>query len=407
MAGLSGELQEKHGTRGLIAGYIVLNVTGYTVGGAMYFLVPLYALHLQATTLDIGVIRGISGLGTLLLVIPAGFLVDHFGTKRLYLAGSLAGTLVILLLAFTKTPLALAVLVGVGGLFNSLKSTALNASFFRDLQTMGVEKSGWFKGSMSIGLTFTGPLLGGLLVKRLGFGAIFQILAWLTFIPMGLVFFFHKEPVQPGSISELVESIGSQLQEFRRLLCQRSFYLPLMTEVLSTACFTTFGAFIVVIAVQSLHVQPAVASSFLTVEGGVFILTVFLAGPVVLRCSFLRLSLASFAVTSIGLVGLSLAGGFHSATICTVVLGLGLGLINVMVSSRIALMQGEKGKIVGLTNAAVAAGIFGGPILGGLVGQLLGNHFIFVAFVPLFLVLASLVMIKEARLQPPSEGGCR
>jgi len=53
VAGINSEVQEKRGTSGLIAGYIVLNVTGYTVGGAMYFLVPLYALHLQATTFDI------------------------------------------------------------------------------------------------------------------------------------------------------------------------------------------------------------------------------------------------------------------------------------------------------------------------------------------------------------------
>ena len=149
---------------GLITSFLILNVVSGTVGGAMQLVVPLYAMSLQATTAQIGVIRGISGLGMLLLVIPAGFLVDHFGSKKLFITGSLAGTLTTLALVTAKVPLAMTALLGFSGLFSSLKMTALNASFFRNLRDMGVEKAGWFKGSMSIGLTFLGPAFGAFLV---------------------------------------------------------------------------------------------------------------------------------------------------------------------------------------------------------------------------------------------------
>lgn len=79
------------------------------------------------------------------------------------------------------------------------------------------------------------------------------------------------------------------------------------------------------------------------------------------------------------------------------VLGLGLGLINLVTSSRIGQMQGEKGKIVALFAASVGAGISLGPMLGGVVGQYLGTRNIFLTFIPLFLLLALLAFVTEAR----------
>jgi predicted MFS family arabinose efflux permease len=333
----------------------------------------------------------------LLLVIPAGFLVDHFGSKKLFLTGSIAGTLITFSLMLASAPIALAALLGLAGLFSSLKMTALNASFFRNLQTMGLDKAGWFKGSMSIGLTFIGPLLGGYLVRVLGFGVIYQLLAWLTLIPVALVFFFHNEPVRQRTPVGLRENVRTQLKEFRKLIGRRSLYLPLLTESLSTACFSTFSTFIVVIAVKSLHLQPTSASVLMTVEGGVFILTVFAAGPLIKILSSLQLYLLSVTVTIVGLVGLSFAGSFQSVALVTVVLGLGLGLLNLVTSSRIGLMEGEKGKIVSLFAAAVGAGISLGPMLGGLVGQFLGTRNIFLAFVPLFLFLALAAVAAEIK----------
>ena len=156
---------EIHTPKGLITSFLILNIVSGTVGGAMQLVVPLYAMSLQASTAQIGVIRGISGLGMLLLVIPAGFLVDHFGSKKLFLTGSFSGFLSTLALVLAKVPIAMIALMGLSGLFSSLKMTALNASFFRNLKNMGFEKAGWFKGSMSIGLTFLGPAFGAFLVS--------------------------------------------------------------------------------------------------------------------------------------------------------------------------------------------------------------------------------------------------
>ena len=121
---------EIHTPKGMITSFLVLNIVSGTVGGAMQLVVPLYALSLHATTVQIGIIRGISGIGMLLLVIPAGFLVDHYGSKKLFITGSIAGTFATFALTLAKVPLAMTALLGLSGLFSSLKMTALNASFF-------------------------------------------------------------------------------------------------------------------------------------------------------------------------------------------------------------------------------------------------------------------------------------
>lgn len=376
-------------SKSLISSYLILNITTGIVGGAMQLVVPLFAMELHASSMEIGVIRGISGVGMLLLVIPAGFMVDHFGSKRLFLCGALAGTCFTLALSLAGAPLSLTFLMGLAGLFSALKMTALNASFFRNLQEMGLEKAGWFKGSMSIGLTFLGPVFGGYLVARgTPFPTIFRLLAALTLIPAALVFIFHNDPIRHEAAGAFRENVRAQLQSFGQLVRRRTLYLPLLTESLSTGCFATFSTFIIVIAVQTLHLPATTASLLLTAEGGIFILTVFAAGPLITRLSPLQLYLLGVGVTIAALAGFPLVDGFAALLGVTVVLGLGLGLLNLVTSSSLGRMEGEKGKIVGLFAAAVGVGISLGPMLGGVVAQYLGNNWIFPAFIVPFALLA-------------------
>ena len=96
----------------LIISFVILNITMGTAGGIFQMTLPLYALSLKASTAQIGLISGASGMGLLLLVIPAGFLVDHFGSKRLFVVGSLASALTAFSLIAAKNPVALIALTG-------------------------------------------------------------------------------------------------------------------------------------------------------------------------------------------------------------------------------------------------------------------------------------------------------
>jgi MFS family permease len=149
--------------------------------------------------------------------------------------------------------------------------------------------------------------------------------------------------------------------------------------------------------------KASAASVLMTAEGGVFILTVFAAGPLINKLSQFQLYLLSVTVTSLGLAMVSISSTFTLLAVSAVVLGLGLGLINLVTSSRIGRMEGEKGKIVALFAASVGAGISLGPMIGGVVGQFLGTQNIFLTFIPLFMLLV--VLAYRTDIQSEKEIG--
>jgi MFS family permease len=369
----------------MLVSFLILNVITGTVGGAMQIAVPSFALELNATTAEIGLIRGVSGFGILLLIIPAGLLVDHFGARRLFIVGSLGTALITFTLSVAGAPLALIMLQGVLGLFAALKITALNAAFFARLNAMGLSRAGWFRGSMSIGLTFVGPLLGAYLDERLVSGHVFQALGWVALAPTALVLFFHREP-RPASAGSLAEGFALQLRALRGLLASREIHFGLLTETLATACFATFSVFVVVLTVTTLHADAPTASLLMIIEGGAYILVVFAVGSLITRLSREGLFLLSFAVTSVGLTSLGLSESFVVAAAGAGVLGVGLGLFNLVTASQMGRMEGDKGKVVSLFGAAMGVGASAGPILAGLVGSWLGTPAIFFSFIPLMLL---------------------
>jgi len=376
--------------------YLALNVVSGAVAGGLQLAVPLFALRLAASTAEIGLIRGISGIGMLLLVVPAGFLVDHFGARRLFLLGSIASTVIVFSLPFSSIPFHLVVLQGVAGLFGSIKGTSLNASFFERIKDLGLDKVGWFKGSMSIGMTFIGPLLAGWAVAVLDLPVVFRILSALTLIPTGLVFLFHRDAPRAAKVG-LFDGISAQWRDFREVWRDNPLGLPLATEALATGCFSCFAAFVVPIVVGSMHRPASHASSLISLEGGVFIATVFLAGRLVTRLSPSRLYILAAGATSLSLVGVGLSGSYAALAAFAASMGVGLGLFNLVTATRQGLVRGSRGKTVSLFSAAIGAGASLGPMVGGVFAERFGTSTTFLLFVPAFVGLATLASTPSRR----------
>lgn len=395
---MSSQQSKSISANAVLASYLALNVVSGSVAGALQLAVPLFALKLAASTAEIGLIRGISGVGMLLLVVPAGFLVDHFGARRLFLLGSIAATLLTFAIPFSSIPFHLAILQGVAGLFGSLKGTSLNASFFERIQDLGLDKVGWFKGSMSIGMTFLGPLFAGWAVAVLDMPTVFRILSVLTLVPTTLVFLFHRDTPRAANIG-LVRGIASQWGEFREVWRQNPLGIPLATEALATGCFSCFAAFVVPIVVAGMHRPASHASVLISLEGGVFIATVFLAGRFVPRLSPSRLYLLAAGSTSLSLVGIGLSGHYLSLAVFAASMGVGLGLFNLVTATRQGMVRGSRGKTVSLFTAAIGAGASLGPLVGGQLAAVVGTSGTFLLFIPAFLALAALASTPERRLE--------
>ncbi len=390
-------MTDLHDKKTLLFGFVSINLFTGIVVGIFQMVIPIYALSLNASNAELGMIRGGMGLGMLLTVIPVGFLVDHFGSKRLYLAGSICCTLVFVGVCLAVSPIALIVLMSMYGFFRSLSLIATNAAFFRNLSIIGVDKAGWVNGSLLLGAVAIGPLLGGLLTKYLSYSSIFYAVLALYPVPIILVLLRYREVSTRRSSTDDSGQTRSQLQEFSELLHDRSIRLVLFAEGLMGACSATFGVLMIVIIIKTLSLSPTVASVVLTLNEGTSILVVFTAGTLVKRFSSAQIYLTSFSIASLGLLGLSLHAYLPVILISSAVLGIGLGMTQLVNYSRIGSLRGEKGKVSGLLMAAGGIGFTTGPLLAGWLSHYVYNGLIFAAFVPLFLLLGLSVIFSEMR----------
>jgi MFS family permease len=381
----------------LLFGFVSINLFTGIVVGIFQMIIPLYALSLNASNAEIGLIRGGMGLGMFLTVIPAGFLVDHFGSKRLYLAGSICCTIVIIGVCLAVSPFALMVLMSMYGFFRSLSLIATNAAFFRNLRVMGMDKAAWVNGSLLLGAVAIGPLLGGLLTNFMSYPSIFIMVLALYPIPILCVIFRYRESEIGRTMNDGRSKSITQFQEFKALLFDKSIRQILFAESLMGACSATFSVLMILIIIKTLHLSATLAAVVLTLNGCTAILVVFIAGSLVNRFSTSRLYLTSFTIASFGLFGLSLPANFPIILLSSMILGIGLGFTQLVNYARIGNLCGEKGKVSGLLTAAGGIGFTAGPLLGVWLTHYIEIGFVFAAFIPLFLLLGLSVIVSEAK----------
>jgi MFS family permease len=214
-------------------------------------------------------------------------------------------------------------------------------------------------------------------------------------LPSLLIFFIHTEPVRHRPTSGVVSEVSGQLKEFAAILQHKGLFRALTAEILCSACLSTFTTFIVVLVVKEWHLKPGAASLLLTLEGGAFIFTVFGAGLLVRKHGQRNSYLVSISLTVAGLIGLTIAHGITLLLISSMLMGLGIGLINIITSSCAGGMKGEKGKVASLFAAAAGLGISFGPLVSGVVARYLGVQTAFIAMVPLLVLLGISVFREE------------
>jgi predicted MFS family arabinose efflux permease len=351
-------------------------------------------MHLTATPADIGMIRSASGVGSLLAVIPAGFVVERIGARRAFHFGSLIDVLCVLSFSSVAEPVGLAALGFVDSAFRSLCFTSVTAIFFASLPRFGMGRVGWHKGVLSVGLSFIGPVLAGALLGRGSFNANFGVVVGLTVLS-NLLMLFIEIPASHLSLRGRTKGAAARLAELWAMARHPYVALCLTTEVVVTGTFTTFSTFILVLAVQDLHLSPAVASLLSAVEGVSFIAAVFAAGGIVQRLSPRTAVLLGIAIVAPSLVAFGLTKVVPLLFGLALMLGLGLGLLNLITTTCAGTHCGGTGSAVGLFMASASLGGASGPASAGLLAGSYGVASAFLAFVPLYGLLALALLVRR------------
>ncbi len=185
--------------RDLILVIISLVIWG-TGEGMFIFFQPLYLEELGANPIEIGSILGMVGMAMALVHIPAGYLADRYGRRKLLWAAWIGGTIAAWVMALSTNITGFtigAILYGITAFVAGPLSSYVTAS----------------RGKMTTAraLTFTsaaynfgailGPLVGGWIGKNLGFRQVFLVAALIFMLSTTTIFFLRKQPVET-SVSE-------------------------------------------------------------------------------------------------------------------------------------------------------------------------------------------------------------
>jgi MFS family permease len=358
--------------RFLLTFAVLSSLMGTTVGMAQVS-ASLYAVQLGSSKTMLGLIAGSQSIGVLLISLPIGVVVDRFGPARPFVAGTLLAGIAYALLPLWATPSWLLACTAAISFFMPLRFVALNTVFLQQLAGLGEAKAGWYRGTHMLGMFLLGPALGARAISSLGFTWTYRLISLTFLITIAvcpIVFGRYAQAPLPKRSSSW-QALRSQLA---MLVHDRELRAVSLIESSTQAVGAFFTFFIVVMAVASVRLSPAQASSLVGAKGATFILALFILGGLIKRLGQRRAYVLGFAAITSGLVLLALANGAGLLWLGSLILGLGLGAVQIATLTRYAQIGARTGygKVSGLSALVGPSGGVLGSLFGGLLSKWVG-----------------------------------
>ncbi|NTV01556.1 MAG: MFS transporter [Chlorobiaceae bacterium] len=360
----------------------------------------LFAVNLQATTSQIGFIGGVQGIGMLFTVLPVGMLVDHLGPRSVFLFGAASSALLYLLFPFVvTTSTVLCAYVATIGFFMAFRFIPITSVFLELLKNAGQDKAGWQRGAHSFGFVFLGPLVGAAISRQWGIPVAFYVIsATCVCLLLAAILIF------PESNTSRVEqpsnaSFRERISDIRTLFRDEEVLEASIAEALAMGTFSCFNSFVVVTAIRVFHFATESASMLVSLEGFVYIGALLLLWRLLSSLGQRRFYLAGILAVVSGLASLSVHS--HPAYLVggAALIGLGLGMFNLVNVTRLSRASSGKGKTAGIFALFTMSGSIIGPVLGGLAGQWAGIWAVFPVFIPLYLLLGVRLFMNNRAIQ--------
>jgi len=289
---------------------------------ASTMVVALYAAHLGADAVVIGLLIAVSALAPAVLGVHAGRLADRFGVRRPMLAGSamMGAALMLAALAGGMPALYVAVVVlGAGFVFYMVAQQSLVGAI-----STKETRARNFTNQILVATVahFVGPLVTGWLIERFGYAAAFQTLALASAAAAVLLLTRIAArtcpPVRPAAASQEAPS-------FKTLLRNRPLCSIAATSGLVLTCVDLFQFY------APLHAQAAglgpreiglVMSAY---AGGALMVRIFIPQLISLLGTGERLLVFALLLTMLAYAVFPFAGGAWLLGTYAFLIGIGLG----------------------------------------------------------------------------------
>ncbi|UOE92952.1 MFS transporter [Alkalihalobacillus sp. LMS39] len=386
----------------------ILVVSQFLVIAAMTMIIPFLPLYLQElgvtdpdkVAIWAGVIFGANFLTAFLFSPFWGRMADKYGRKSMILRSGFGMAIVLSLTGFAVGPVSLLLLRLANGVISgfipaSIGLVSTNTPKERVGYALGILQSGAVSGAIC------GPLFGGLLAQAFGYRMIFFVTGAVILLAAFVVLFFVKEEFTPAPGMEKTNTI----QDFKTIATKG--------PILSLYCIVFFIqlAIMGVNPLLSLFVQELTTEANVAFYAGVAVSVMgfanMIASPQLGKVSDKKGAQHVLFYSLLGVAIFSIPQAFVVELwqlICLrFLLGLCLGGLLPAVNTLIRhyAPKGMESRTYGFSNSAMYLGTMLGPMLGGIIVNIIGIRGLFIS-ASFILFLAIIVM--KAKVFPITEG---
>jgi MFS family permease len=385
--------------RFLVTFSVLSTLMGTSVGLAKVT-TSLYAVDLRADELVLGLIAAAQTVGSLVISLPVGVLVDRIGPARPFLFGTLVAGAIYCLIRLLPTALWLLLCTAAISFFMPMRFVSLNSLFMRELVKIGVERAGVYRATHMIGMSLLGPALGVTAARAFGFDGTYYVIAGLFALTIMISPIVLTNKREPAPVHEKVPL----KQQLLALGADAELRETALIELAAQSLGAFFAFFMVIIAVSELSLGEGFASQLLALQGGAYMLALFFLGGPAGRLGDDRTYALSFALVFAALLVLGLTESPLWLGAGSALLGAGLGSLQIVNLTRFAYIGGRlgRGKVSGLTPLVGTTGSLLGSFLGGVIGHAFGLQYMFLVYSVAF---AALFLLARARSQERLQHG--
>jgi MFS family permease len=358
-----------------LGGLLLLGLTVGTVNGLSRVAMPLFAASVGAQPWQVGMVGGLGYVGLLLLALPMGAWLERHGSRVLFMRGVAAAALLYLALPLARSPLHAIVAAALLGLLLPLRIIPVYAEFLAMLPRLSPSRAGWNRAAGTLGMFFLGPAVAGAVLDAWGFAPVFQLAAGALLVALLVVGrVLHGTVPRPASpTASLRGRIVAQLDILRS---QAEVRRTMVIDFLAQMTVAYFTVFVLLLAVRHFGMSVQAAAGLVTVQGALYVATLFAAGSLLTPAREDLSYLLAFALLVAQGLLCALATAPLALWLGAAASGVGLGLQGLTSTTRFAafLHRFGRGRIGGLTSLGAPAGGVFGVMVGGAVSQRLGTQ---------------------------------
>jgi MFS family permease len=379
-----------------LAGLLTLALVVGTVNGLSRVALPLYAASLGAQAWQVGLTGGLGYFGVMLLSLPIGAWIDRHGSRALFTGGVLAAAALMLVMPWLNQPWLAVAGTAVLGLVLPFRTVPAQTEFLMLLPQLSPSKAGWNRAAHTMGLFFLGPAASAAVIAGLGFTSVFELASagLLVGFLVGRRALTGRTPTPSAAPHE---SLWQRvLAQFAMVSRHAEMRRTMLIDCLTQMAVAYFVVFALVLAVRRFGMPLQAAAGLVTLQGALFVATLFLGGRWLSQRTQEWQYLLAFGLLLAQALLFGLGTGPAALWLGAALMGLGVGLQGLTSTSRFAQLMQEhgRGRVGGLTSVAPTAGGMVGAIGGGLLSQQFGIEAGFRVLALLFGVLCVLQVLR-------------